>query len=118
MKSRKKGDQVQVEKEAAMTNERHGWHKIGDAWAYRRSAYRRMAEELGGSYLQLYQQVFARCDSRAIIRIACGKLEKSLPVDIRHLDSCDWVAESQRRTRHMEQKFTPPPPNSAKVAVH
>lgn len=43
-----------------MTNERHGWHKLGDAWGYRRHAFKKMAEILGGPYLQLYDEVFGR----------------------------------------------------------
>lgn len=30
----------QVQREAAKVNERHGWSKPGDAWGYRRHAYR------------------------------------------------------------------------------
>ena len=30
----------QVQREAAKVNERHGWFKPGDAWGYRRHAYR------------------------------------------------------------------------------
>lgn len=37
---------LQIEREAAKVNERHGWYKLGDAWGYRRRAYRRMAELL------------------------------------------------------------------------
>ena len=51
---------TQVEMEAGMTNERHGWTKKGHAWGYRRHAYRKMAQRLGGNYLQLYNEVFAR----------------------------------------------------------
>lgn len=51
---------MQVEMEATMTNEAHGWTKKGDAWGYRRGAYRRMAEILGGRYLELYKEVFTR----------------------------------------------------------
>lgn len=51
---------MQVEMEAGMTNERHGWTKKGHAWGYRRHAYRKMAQRLGGNYLQLYDEVFAR----------------------------------------------------------
>ena len=46
--------------EAGHTNEAHGWTKKGDAWGYRRGAYQRMAEILGGSYLKLYNEVFGR----------------------------------------------------------
>ena len=51
---------LQVELEATMPNERHGWKKAGDAWGYRRGTFRKMAELLGGSYLQLYEDVFSR----------------------------------------------------------
>ena len=51
---------TQVEMEAGMTNERHGWTKKGHAWGYRRQAYQKMAQRLGGNYLQLYDEVFAR----------------------------------------------------------
>ncbi|CAL8468548.1 g8088 [Coccomyxa elongata] len=50
----------QVEREAAKVNERHGWFKEGDAWGYRRKAYRQMAELLGGPAQDAYQAVFAR----------------------------------------------------------
>ena len=51
---------VQVEREAEKPNLRHGWLKAGDAWGYRRRAYRRMAELLGGHALRMYDEVFAR----------------------------------------------------------
>ncbi len=51
---------AQVEREAAKVNERHGWFKEGDAWGYRRNAYRQMAELLGGPAQHAYQTVFAR----------------------------------------------------------
>lgn len=51
---------LQVEMEAGFTNESHGWTRKGDAWGYRRHAYRKMAEILGGRYLGLYQDVFGR----------------------------------------------------------
>jgi predicted SPOUT superfamily RNA methylase MTH1 len=51
---------VQIEREAAKVNVRHGWLKPGDAWGYRRRAYRRMAELLQGPALERYDQVFAR----------------------------------------------------------
>lgn len=50
---------VQIEREAAKVNERHGWFKAGDAWGYRRRAYRRMAELLQGPALAAYDEVFA-----------------------------------------------------------
>ena len=46
--------------EAGMTNERHGWHNIGDAWGYRRLAFRKMAQVLGGPYAFMYEDVFSR----------------------------------------------------------
>lgn len=50
----------QIEREAAKVNERHGWLKPGDAWGYRRRAYRRMAELVQGPALAAYNQVFSR----------------------------------------------------------
>eukprot|EP00891_Asterochloris_glomerata_P002987 jgi/Astpho2/2987/Aster-03298 len=48
----------QVQRHAAKTDEGHQWLKKGDAWGYRRRAYRRMAELLGGRPLQHYDEVF------------------------------------------------------------
>jgi len=46
--------------EAGQPNEMHGWSEAGQAWGYRRGAYRRMAEILGGHYLEMYDRVYAR----------------------------------------------------------
>lgn len=51
---------AQIEREAAKVNERHGWFKEGDAWGYRRAAYRKMAELLQGPALAAYDAVFSR----------------------------------------------------------
>ena len=51
---------VQIEREAAKVNVRHGWMKPGDAWGYRRRAYRRMAGLVQGPALERGDQVFAR----------------------------------------------------------
>lgn len=51
---------AQVEREAGLRNERHGWLVEGEAWGYRRRAYRRMAEMLGGPALASYDEVFGR----------------------------------------------------------
>ena len=51
---------MQVEMEAKQANQMHGWTEAGQAWGYRRGAFRRMAEILGGTYLEMYDQVFAR----------------------------------------------------------
>lgn len=51
---------MQIEREAAKVNERHGWLKKGDAWGYRRTAYKRMSEILGGPAQACYEEVFAR----------------------------------------------------------
>ena len=40
-------------------DERHGWG-VGDAWGYRRRAYRRMAELVGGPALAAYDETWAR----------------------------------------------------------
>jgi hypothetical protein len=50
----------QVEMEAGGPNEMHGWTEAGQAWGYRRGAFRRMAEILQGPYLEMYDRVFAR----------------------------------------------------------
>ena len=47
-----------MERQAAQADERHDW-KVGDAWGYRRSAYRRMAEILGGPALRAYEETWA-----------------------------------------------------------
>ena len=35
---------MQVQREAAKVNKRHGWMKPGEAWGYRRQAYRWVTE--------------------------------------------------------------------------
>lgn len=49
---------AQVERQAGEVNEWHSWG-VGDAWGYRRGAYRRMAELLGGVALQAYDETWA-----------------------------------------------------------
>lgn len=49
----------QVERQAEKSDERHGWG-VGDAWGYRRGAYRCMAEILGGVVLEAYNTTWAR----------------------------------------------------------
>ena len=50
---------AQVERQAAKEDERHGW-SVGDAWGYRRAAYRRMAEIVGGPAVRAYDETWAR----------------------------------------------------------
>lgn len=49
----------QVERWAQKPEEKLGW-EVGDAWGHRRNGYRKMAEMLGGKYLEAYRRVFAR----------------------------------------------------------
>ena len=66
-----------MEREAAKVNERHGWLKEGDAWGYRRSAYKQMADFLGGPAQEAYKAVFARepQSTRHISQIYTPKLQ-------------------------------------------
>ncbi len=50
---------TQVERQAAKSDERHGWG-VGDAWGYRRGAYRRMAELVGGPAVHDYDETWER----------------------------------------------------------
>ncbi|KAK9805046.1 hypothetical protein WJX73_006614 [Symbiochloris irregularis] len=49
----------QVERYAQLTDPKLGWQP-GDAWKHRRTGYRRMAEKLGGKYLQAWRDTYAR----------------------------------------------------------
>ena len=49
----------QVERQASKAEERHQW-KHGEAWGYRRRAFQKMADLLGGAMQQLHTDTFAR----------------------------------------------------------
>jgi len=70
----------QVEREAQKAEERHGWEKPGDAWGYRRGAYRRMAEILQGPAIKMYDEVFGRepAHTRHIHQKLTKKLDKPI----------------------------------------
>ena len=72
---------LQVERQAQKSDEMHGWG-VGDAWGYRRGAYRRMAEILGGVALKAHDETWARepQHTRHIHQLVTPKSKYTVPM--------------------------------------